>query len=503
MTHKLISVVSLLLACTLAASAGERPRPGQRAPSAVSQREVRRARPSRLPGSYKELKYPALRIAAPDPARFELANGIVVYLVEDHELPLVTVAALIRAGSLWEPREKAGVAAITGAVIRTGGSASRSGDALDDELDRLGASVEMSVAEDSGTATVSVLKEDADRGLEILSDLLQHPSLPDDKIELEKIQQREAVARRNDDPSAVAARELRRIVYGAGSAYAHQPEYRTLDAIRREDLVAFHRQFFQPENVVLGAWGDFDAGAMRVKIERAFGGWARGGRPRPVAPDVDPGSRSRAGLHLAAREGANQSWVMMGQLASRRDDPDYYALEVMNSVLGAGQVSRLRKSIRSDQGLSFEPGSEWGAGWDHPGIFKVTAQTKSETTVRLVEAIRREIETLARHGATDDEIARAKDSILKGFAFEFESTSKIIHRVMWYELVGYPRDYLQRYRANVERVTREDVARVARERLESEQFTILVLGNEKHFDRPLTSLGPVAPVDVAIPTAVE
>lgn len=455
---------------------------------------------AQIPPSYKQLRYPPLsRIQVPEPVRIELANGMVVYLLEDHELPLIQAAAMIRVGSRWEPPEKAGLAAITGAVLRTGGSEKFPGDALDDELDRLGASVETAIGEDSGRASVSVLKEDIDRGLVILADILRHPRFPEDKIELAKIQQRDAIARRNDNPQAIVMREFRRIIYGKDSPYARQPEYDTINSITRQDLVAFHREFFQPENVILAVWGDFEAAQMRKKIEQIFGDWPRGGRPRPPVPPVDPAARDRAGIYQIVKDDMPNSWVGMGFLAGRRADPDYFALEVMNDILGGGFSSRLFNKVRTEQGLAYAVGSQWAAGWDRPGHFVAYGSTKTESTVQILESIRHEIRRLAEGGVTEEELVRAKDSILKGFAFEFDSTGKIVTRLISYEYYGYPRDYLQRYRDGIEKVTREDVSRVAAKYLDVSKLAILVLGKGSGFEPPLTALGKVTPVDITIP----
>src|SRR5262249_18677459 len=153
------------------------------------------------------------------------------------------------------------------------------------------------------------------------------------------------------------------------SAYGHQAEYDTLNAIGREDLVAFHKQYFQPENVILGAWGDFKTDEMRAKLEKALGGWARGGRPKPAVPAVDPGASKRTGLYFINKEDATQSWVLMGMLAGKRNDQDFYALSVMNTILGGGLSSRMFSNIRSDEGLAYAVSSNWNAGWDRPGIF--------------------------------------------------------------------------------------------------------------------------------------
>ncbi len=455
---------------------------------------------AQIPASYKQLKYPPLnRIEVPEPIRFELANGMVVYLLEDHELPLIQASALIRTGWRWEPAEKAGLAAIVGTVMRTGGSEKFPGDALDEELDRLGASVETTIGEDSGRASVSVLKEDIDRGLVILADILRNPAFPEDKIELAKIQQRDRIARRNDNPQGILMREFRRIIYGNDSPYARQPEYDTVNSITRDDLVRFHREFFQPENVILAVWGDFEAAAMRRKIEQIFGSWPRGGRPRPQPPPVDPAAASRAGIYQIVKDDMPNSWVAMGFLAGRRDDPDYFALEVMNDILGGGFASRLFNKVRTEQGLAYTVGSQWAAGWDRPGLFVALGSTKTESTTRILESIRTEIRRLAESGVSEEELARSKDSILKGFAFEFDSTGKIITRLMSYEYYGYPRDFLRRYRDSIEKVTREDIARVAAKYLVTDKLAILVLGKGAGFEPPLNAFGKVTPVDITIP----
>jgi zinc protease len=496
----------LLLVCALVSAAfpqrrntpprTTRPAPQRRPPAASPARDSA----GQAVKSYKEIKYPPLgKLNIPQPARFELPNGMVVYLLEDRTLPMVNVSAMIRTGWRLEPVNKAGLAAITGEVMRTGGTRTRSGDELDEELDRLGGYVETGIGEDSGVGFVSVLKEDTDRGLAILADVLRNPKFPDDKIELSKIGQRDFISRRNDDPTGIAFREFNRVLYGKDSPYAKLSEYRTIKAIDRDDIVNFHKQYFQPENIILGAWGDFNAAEMRAQIERTFGSWPRGGRPRPAVPEIEAAARTRSGIYFINKEDVNQSWVIIGGLGGRRDDPDFYALSVTSTILGGGFASRLFSRVRSQLGLAYSVWSDWGAGWDRPGSFTAVGGTKSETTVKMLNSIRQEISTLAASGVSDDELARAKDSILKGFAFEFDSTGKVVRRIMSYEYFGYPADYLQRYAENIQKVTREDVQRVARQHLQSERFLVLVLGREKDFDQPLSTLGQVTPIDVTIP----
>jgi zinc protease len=422
-----------------------------------------------------------------------------VLLVEDHELPTINLSAMIRAGARWEPATKVGLGAITGSVMRTGGSTTRNGDQLDRELDRIGASVEIGLGADSASANIFCLKEDIDKTLPILADLLQHPAFPQDKIELSTIEQRDAIARRNDDAQSIAFREYNRVIYGKDSPYGRLMENATVNAITREDLVSFHKQYFQPESVILGAWGDFSGPEMRAKIERAFAGWARGGRQWPAAPAVDAAAKTRSGIYLIDKDDLNQSTVLMGRLSGRMDDTDCVALTVMNGILGDGFASRLFSQVRSEQALAYAVWSFWNADFEFPGAFAAFGGTKSETTVKIIGAIRHEIDRLAQGPVTDDELTRAKDSILKGIAFDFDSTGKIVNRLMMYEYYAYPRDFLQRFQEGIRKVTKADVERVAKLNMKSDQFAILVLGKEKDFEAPLANLGKVTRIDITIP----
>jgi zinc protease len=455
------------------------------------------AQPAKPPASYRDLKFPPPgRINIPEPVRFQLANGIVVYLMEDHELPTIAFNAMVRAGTFWEPVSKAGLASICGIVMRTGGSSTRNGDALDRELDRLGASVETNVSGDMISASAFSLKEDVDKTLAILADVLQHPTFPDDKIELAKIDARGTIDRRNDDAGGIAAREYGRVMYGKDSPFGHQTEYATINGISRDDLVAFHKRYFQPESIILGAWGDFSAPTMRAKIEQAFGGWQRGGQERPQTPQADV--RGKAGIYAINKDDLNQSTVIVGLPGGRMDDPDYFAATVMNNILGNGFSSRLFAQIRTEQGLAYAIGSSWDANYEYPGTFNAAGGSKSETTVKFVRSMRHELERIAEGPVTDAELLRGKDNILKGIAFEFDSTGKIATRLMTYEYYGYPRDFLQRFQDGVAKVTKADVLRVAKQYLRTDELAVLVLGKEKDFDAPLTSLGKVTRIDITI-----
>ena len=448
---------------------------------------------------YKELQYPKLHdVVIPDVQRVTLPNGMRLFVLEDRELPLIAMSARIRVGSMYEPADKIGLADITGEVMRTGGTTSKTGDELDEELEQIAASVETGIGLDSGYASVSVLKDDVDTGLSILADVLRHPAFRPDKIELAKMQHRSAISRRNDEPGSIAAREFRKLIYGPQSVYARHTEYATIGNITRDDLVTFHRRFYGPNNMMLAVRGDFDAQQMIEKIEKAFQGWEKIDLDIPQTPNVEYEWSST--VSLVARPDLNQSNIYLGHLGGLMSDPDYFALTVMNQILGGSFTGRLFKNVRSRQGLAYSVSGGYSSDFDHPGIFLMGCQTKSQSTVHAIRAMIDEAKRIAAEEVTDEELALAQESYLNSFVFNFDSKGEIISRLMTYEYYGYPADFLQKTKASIEKVTKADVLRVAQAHLRPDKMQILVVGKPEDFDEPLSMLGGVTAIDVAIPT---
>jgi len=447
---------------------------------------------------YKSLKYPKLGdIQIPEVRQVTLAGGMRLFLLEDHELPLVNVSVRIRTGSLYEPAEKIGLASITGEVMRTGGTASKTGDELDEELEAIAASVETSIGLNSGSASMSVLKRDLDKGLSILADVLMNPAFREDKIQLAKMQAGSSIARRNDSVGAIAGREFDKLIYGADSVYARHTEYATIGSITRDDLVEFHRKYFGPNNAMLAVWGDFDTEQMIEKIEKAFDGWQKVDLDLPGVPKVE--YEFRKTVNVVRKDDINQSNVYLGHIGGMRSDPDYFALIVMNRILGGGFTGRLFKNVRSREGLAYSVYGSYSANYEYPGEFYVGCQTKSEKTVYAIRAMLREVEKITESEVTDEELALAKDSFLNSFVFNFDTKGEIVNRLMTYEYFDYPADFLQRIKQNVEKVSKQDILRVAKKHLKPDKVQILVVGRPEDFDQPLSTLGPINEIDITIP----
>jgi len=451
---------------------------------------------------YRELSYPRLRdIAIPAVERITLDNGMKLFLLEDHELPLITVSGWIRTGSIYEPADKIGLADITGTVMRTGGTAARTGDDIDEELERIAASVETGIGLSYGSASMSVLKEDLDTGLSILADVLMNPAFREDKIELAKVEHRSAIARRNDDPGNITAREFRKLIYGPENPYARHTEYATIDNITRDDLMAFHKRFYHPNNVMLGIWGDFDTQEMIDRIRKAFGGWEKADADVPSLPEITYDVRPT--VNVVQKDDVNQTNIRMGHIGGMRSDPEYFALILMNRILGQGFTSRLFKNVRSRKGLAYVVYGNYLAYYSIPGVFYLGCQTKSERTVEAIRAIMEEVQRITESEVTDEELALAKDEYLNSFVFNFDTRGEIVDRLMPYEYFGYPSDFLEKTKANVEKVTKADILSAARERLHPDQLQILAVGRPQDFDESLSVLGAVREIDITIPVARE
>ena len=447
---------------------------------------------------YTDLKYPELRdIQVPAVDQVTLPSGMKLFLLEDHELPLISLSARIRVGSMYEPADKIGLAAITGTVMRTGGTTSRLGDAIDEALENIAASVETRIGLDSGSASMSVLSKDLDTGLSILADILMHPAFPEDKIELAKLQRRTAIARRNDRASGITGREFRKLIYGSDSVYARHAEYATLDNIARDDLVSLHQEFFYPNNTMLAVWGDFDTSQMVQKIEQAFEDWQRREGATPPAPEVN--YQFRQTVNVITMEDVNQTHIYMGHIGGLRNDPDYFALSLMNRILGSGFTSRLFKEVRSRQGLAYSVFGYFSADYNHAGMFYVGCQTRSETTLQAIQAMKAEVVKMTQREVTAEELQLARESFLNAFVFNFDSKGEIVNRLLTYSYYGYPLDFLEKAKQGIEKVTQADILRVAKKHLHPDQMQILTVGPAQDFEEALSTLGPVNEIDIAIP----
>ncbi|NER00166.1 MAG: insulinase family protein [Cyanothece sp. SIO2G6] len=451
---------------------------------------------------YTELEFPPLpEIEIPAYDFFTLDNGLQVYLMEDHELPLVSGTALVRTGGRFEPADKVGLAAITGNVMRSGGSVAYPADDLNAYLESHAASIETGISTASGSASFSSLTEDLTEVMVRFADVIQQPLFPQDKLDLALTQFGGDITRRNDDPEDVASREFRKLIYGEASPYARTVEYSTLANISRDDLVAFYQESFRPDQMMLGINGDFDPVEMRSLIETYFGDWQPPGEATlpQVLPEVS--QHQKGGIFFIDQPQLTQSSIQLGHLGGRLDAPDFAALSVMNEVLN-GLGGRLTNEVRSRQGLAYSVYSFWSARYDYPGIFIGGGQTRSDATVPFIQSTLAELEKIRTTPVTAEELAQAQDSVLNSFVFNFERPAQTLSRVMRYAYYDYPEDFIFQYQQAIADTTVADIQTAAATHLNPDNMVVLVVGNEDEIQPELAQLRPdavVTAIDISIP----
>jgi zinc protease len=304
------------------------------------------------------------------------------------------------------------------------------------------------------------------------------------------------IARRNDDASGIAAREAALVVYGEKSPYARRTEYATVEAVTLDDLQAWHDRTMVPNNMIVAVSGDFDGAAMEATLRKAFEPLPKG-TPFETAKLDFPGPTP--GVYFVNKADVNQSNVFIVGLGTERSNPDYYALNVMNEIFSGGFGSRVVQNVRTKLGLAYSVGGSYGALYDHPGMFRVGAGTKSASTVLATQAMLDEIGKLKTEPPTADELRKAKEQVLNSFIFNYDSRDKTLTEQVTLAFYGYPSDFLEKYKEGIEKVTAADVSRVANKYIDPSKLAIVVVGNEAELTPPLAKLGKVTTLDITIP----
>ncbi|MDO8785921.1 MAG: pitrilysin family protein, partial [Syntrophales bacterium] len=413
--------------------------------------------PSPLPLTNPDrLRYPSLHFKLPQTQRVILDNGIILYIFPDHELPILNISAVIRTGSMYDPEGKEGLAELTGTVMRTGGTEAMTGAAVDEELDLIAGSVEISMAMESGAASLSVLRGDMDAGLKIFSEILMHPAFEERKILLAKDLKTEELRRISDDPQKLAFREFTRLFY-RGNPRGRLASASSVKNIGRDHLVQFHKRFFYPANIMMAVSGDISREEAIAKVNQYFGTWHTSGKHDELP---SPSGNHGDGIFYLAKD-LSQSIIITGDLAPGRATPDFYPFTVLDFILGSGGFrSRIFAEIRSNQGLAYSAGSFYRDKSNY-GVFGTYAMTKAPSTAKALTLIRSIIEDMKRSGVSGSELALAQKSIGNSFIFSFLSADQIAYQQLMIEYDKLPEDYLVTYRNKIEKVNEDETRNVA------------------------------------------
>ena len=456
--------------------------------------------PTTFAKPHEELIFEPIEFKPPVPEKRTLSNGIKLYLIEDHELPLFNISGLIKTGDIYDPADKVGLSAIFASVMRTGGTVSREPDALNEELESMAASVEVGMSREYGTINLSTLADDIEKGLEIFADVLRNPAFREDKLELRKQQSIERIRRRNDNPIQLAWRNFSALLYGTDHPFGWYTETEGIESITVDDLKTFHAKYYHPNNIMLAITGDFDTETLIVQLEKVFEGWKSADIEFPDVPTVD--GISKPSVNYIFKD-LPQTTMLIGHFGIKRtpDFPDFFALRVMNDILGeSGFTSRLMTEVREKHGLAYMVGSLMQTTYyTNPGEWFAYSQTRTEKTAEAISLIIDVVKGLRDAPVPGDELQRTKDSLINSFVFGFESSAQIAFQQMMLDYRGYTPDFLETYTDNIAKVTAEDVQAVAQKYLHPDALTIVTVGNKVNFDRSLDEFGAVNEIEIKQP----
>jgi len=426
-----------------------------------------------------------LQFNFPVVVRDQLPNGMQLYQLPDHELPLVELSVMIGSGSISDPASKTGLGDLFATTLRTGGAGDRSPDSFDALLEQHAINLGVSSGTYASLISLSLRSEDLPLGIELLADLLRRPRFAAERLEIARNQAMEAVRRRNDNPGSVAHRAISEALY-PGHPFGRSASRGSLERIERIDLLDFAREALHPDNLRLGISGDFSPETLRQLLEQHFGDWAAAGVPAQVVPPLpDP---PPAAAWVSDRE-LPQTTILMAESGIEKSNPDLYAVKVMNYLLGGGGFnSRLMREIRSNRGLAYSVYSYFQVGRRLPGAFIAGCETKNSSVGEVLTLMRQEMHKLKQQPVGETELRRAKESLINSFVFAFEDRHDVVDRQMRIDFFNYPADYLDAYRRRIAAVTVADVQRVAKLYLHPDRQLLVLVGRQADFAPALEQL---------------
>ena len=431
-----------------------------------------------------KIKYLPLHLNLPQAQRVVLENGIVLYILEDHELPLISVNALIKTGSMYDPEGKEGVAELTAYVMRTGGTAKLSSAEIDERFDFLAASPSISMSMESASIDFYFLSKDLDQSLDLLAQILIRPAFEQNKFILARELKNEDLRRLKDEPQRLAFREFNRLVY-SDNPRGRFASIKSLSNIERDDLIKFHQQFFSPDKIMFAVTGDITKEQAINKINQYFGEWKTNGS---VTKTPNLPKKTNGGIYYINKE-IPQSTIICGELSVSKKNHDFYAFTILDFIIGSGGFpSLIFSAVRNNEGLAYSAGSFYRAKPDY-GIFGAYAFTKTQSTLKTLNLLNTVLKKAKLSTITNKEINWAKKSINNGFIFSFLEPRQIALQQMKLEYDQLPEDYLLSYRDKIENVKAQDISRVADKYLDEKNRVFLILGDIKGFDKPSTSIG--------------
>ncbi len=428
---------------------------------------------------------PAVKFALPAIEKTKLSNGLNVWVIKNNELPIVSMNLVFNSGTSLDPAEKFGVASWTASMLNQG-TESRTAVDIANQLQNIGASVSANSGWDSSNVSLLTLTKNLDQALAIYSDVVQNPNFPDSEIESMRRRSLIGLTQRRSQPAAVLNSAFNKVLYG-DQMYGRDTTEASLKAIKREDLIKFHDANYTPNNATLIVAGDVDVKAVVPHLEKAFSGW-KAGKTAEMSSSAQTMS-AKPGIYIVDQPGAAQSNIAVGVVGIERSNPDYYAVDIMNSILGGGSSGRLFKNLREDKGYTYGAYSSFstrrGAGPFRAGGAFQTGSTK-ESVAELIKEIggmRGDIPV------TEHDLEISKTAAVNGYPQGFETVGQVSGKVAELVTYGLPDSYFNDYITKVNAVSLEDVKRVANKYLDPSKMAIVVVGDRSVIEPGLKELG--------------
>lgn len=443
---------------------------------------VTRALAQAIPDHPDKLHFDSIAYTPPRAAdyRVVLSNGMVVFIAEDRALPLVNISLTVRTGGYLEPADKPGLAAFTGSQIRRGGTKSLTAEQLDERLDFLAAQASTSIGDTSGSASLNTLTDNLDESLKLFVEMLREPRFQEERLVLAKEQALQEMKKRNDDSEDIEGREWNVLLYGERHFTNHFTTAASVQSITRTDMVDFHKRYFYPANMIAAVSGAFTRAEMIKKLEAAFANWP--GPREKVPPPPTDAAGAAPGVYRIQKD-VNQGRVSVGLPTVRRTDPDIYALEILNEILGgSGFTSRITRTVRSNEGLAYSAGSGIRFGVWAPGAFRAAFQSKSRSVTYALQLVLEEIRKVREAPVTAEELDTIRRNTIETFPSNFASKAQTVGVFAIDEYTQRDPTFWQTYRDRIAALTPADLQRVAQKHLVPEKMVVLVVGDQKEID---------------------